>query len=92
MNYSRELRLAKWGSEVKLQCKNSEAPMSQLGQPHRFEPISGTFAYPPTPEVADPFDHLIGIGGLPPNRNQREGDASRAIERLRFFHPVSSIR
>jgi len=54
-NYSRDFRLAKWGSEVKLQSSKLEPSTSQKGQSRHFEPGSSTSAKPPITEVASPY-------------------------------------
>jgi hypothetical protein len=50
-DYSRELRLAKWGSGVSLHRSNLEPPMSALGQKRTLERLYTMSALPPRADM-----------------------------------------
>ena len=51
MDYSRDLRRAKWGSGVKLHGSNLEPPMSALGQKQTFGLFIAMSALPPKADI-----------------------------------------
>jgi hypothetical protein len=50
-DYSRDLRLAKWGSGVKLHGNNLELSMSALGQKRTLKRLRPMFALPPKADI-----------------------------------------
>src|SRR6516164_6180461 len=50
-DYSRDLRPAEWGSEVRLHGSNFEPPMSALGQKRTSEQIGVMSALPPKADI-----------------------------------------
>jgi hypothetical protein len=54
-NYSRDLRLAKWGSEVRLHRSIPEPLMSALGQKQTFNDVWVMSALPPKADIHGSF-------------------------------------
>ena len=50
-DYSRDLRLAKWGLGVRLNGSNLKPPMSALGQKQTFETLRSMSALPPKADI-----------------------------------------
>src|SRR6516225_3522804 len=50
-DYSRDLRLAKWGSGIKLHSRNPEPLMSALGQKQTFRNAKAMSALPPKADM-----------------------------------------
>jgi hypothetical protein len=55
-DYSRDLRLAKWGSGVKLHGNNLELSMSALGQKRTLGNVAAMSALPPKADI-DPRNY-----------------------------------
>jgi len=51
VDYIRDLRLAKWGSGIKLHSSNSEPPMSALGQKQTLRHLQTMSALPPKADI-----------------------------------------
>jgi hypothetical protein len=53
-NYSRDLRLTKWGLTINSHCKIPEPPMSALGQKQTSKRVQSMSALPPKADIGTP--------------------------------------